>query len=61
MIQGQQLNLSHSQQAQQPLIQSNFRSAVNNQSDKIFCSDLLSTEKYVSGAYDINILNLLIL
>jgi len=52
MLQGQQPNLSHKQQ---PLTQSNTQDAVNNQHDKMLCSDLLSTEKYVSGTYDIDV------
>ena len=55
MLQGQQPNLSHNQQAQQPVTQSTPQGAINNQHDKILCSDLLSTEKYVSGTYDIDI------
>ena len=55
MLQGQQPNLSHNQQTQQPPTQSNSQKAVNNQHDKILCSDLLSTEKYVSGTYDMDV------
>ena len=55
MIQGQQPNLSHSQQSQQPVAQSNTKQYAHNQHDKILCSDLLSTEKYVSGTYDMDI------
>ncbi|MFT8315743.1 MAG: spore coat protein [Clostridium sp.] len=55
MLQGQQPNLSHTQQTQQPLTQSTPQGAANTQQDKMLCSDLLSTEKYVSGTYDIDI------
>ncbi|MBK5241949.1 spore coat protein [Clostridium sp.] len=55
MLQGQQPNLSHSQQTQQPVVQSTPPVAMNNQHDKILCTDLLSTEKYVSGTYDIDV------
>jgi len=55
MLQGQQPNLSHNQQTQQPLTKRNTQQAINNQHDKILCSDLLSTEKYVSGTYDMDI------
>jgi spore coat protein CotF len=54
MLQGQQPNLSHNQ-TQQPVVQSTPQGAMNNQHDKILCTDLLSTEKYVSGTYDIDI------
>ncbi|AZV56627.1 spore coat protein [Clostridium sp. AWRP] len=55
MLQGQQPNLAHNQQAQQQMAQSTSQGATNNQRDKILCSDLLSTEKYVSGTYDIDV------
>lgn len=55
MIQGQQPNLSHGQQAQQPKIENNFQGTMNNKSDEVLCNDLLSTEKYVSGTYDIDV------
>ena len=58
MLQGQQPNLSHSkqaQQAQQPVAQSNTQKSMNNKHDKILCTDLLSTEKYVSGTYDMDV------
>lgn len=59
MLQGQQPNLSHNQQTQQPLqqatTQGNNQGTMNNQHDKILCTDLLSTEKYVSGTYDVDI------
>jgi spore coat protein CotF len=40
---------------QQPLTQSNTQESINNQHDKMLCSDLLSTEKYVSGTYDMDV------
>ena len=55
MLQGEQPNLSHNQQTQQPLTQNNTQKSIDNQHDKILCSDLLSTEKYVSGTYDMDI------
>ena len=55
MLQGQQPNLSHNQQTQQQLTQNNTQKSIDNQHDKILCSDLLSTEKYVSGTYDMDI------
>lgn len=55
LLQGQQPNLTHNQQAQKPLTQSTTQGAVNNQHDKMLCTDLLSTEKYVSGTYDIDV------
>lgn len=55
LLQGKQPNLSHSNQPQQASMQSNFQGAMNNQTDKVLCADLLSTEKYVSGTYDIDV------
>ena len=58
MLQGQQPNLSHNQQTQQiqqPVAQSTTKQAANNQHDKMLCTDLLSTEKYVSGTYDMDV------
>ncbi|QAT39716.1 spore coat protein [Clostridium sp. JN-9] len=60
MLQGQQPNLSHaglnlqSQQgtAQQNTSQGTAGTQQGNQRDKMLCTDLLSTEKYVSGTYD---------
>lgn len=43
MLQGQQPNLAHNQQAQKPLTQGTSKGATNNQHDKMLCSDLLST------------------
>jgi len=51
MLQGQEPNMAHPQQqggmAGQP-----GAGGVGMPGDKILCSDLLSTEKYVSGTYD---------
>ncbi|WP_427340008.1 spore coat protein [Caloranaerobacter sp. DY30410] len=58
ILNGQQPNLNHPQPNQQPMPQggqtqqTNIQSTMNNQKDKVLCSDLLSTEKYVSGTYD---------
>jgi len=58
MLQGQQPNMSHPQQNQQKAVQptqSTYQGAMGNTGDKILCSDLLATEKYVSGTYDTGI------
>lgn len=63
MLQGQQPDLSHnqmnsSQQPQQQTSQnqmSSYNGAMKNTGDEILCSDLLATEKYVSGTYDTGI------
>ena len=49
-----QMNQQQNQQQNQSSGQNmnNSQSAGNNLSDKEICSDLLMTEKYVSGAYD---------
>ncbi|WP_069650839.1 spore coat protein [Caloranaerobacter ferrireducens] len=58
ILNGQQPNLSHPQPNQQPMPQggqtqqASPQNTMNNQADKVLCSDLLSTEKYVSGTYD---------
>ncbi len=53
LLMGQEPNLSHPQQQQQQAIA--IQPGPGNPKDKLFCSDLLSTEKYVSGTYDISI------
>lgn len=53
MLQGQQPNMNHPQQTQAQVPSS--QSANGNANDKMLCSDLLSTEKYVSGTYDIGV------
>lgn len=52
--QGQQQNQQQSQQQNQGSVQSmsNTQSTQSSMSDKDMCSDLLMTEKYVSGAYN---------
>lgn len=55
LLQGQQPNLSQGQQPSQPTIQNNFQGAMNNQNDKVLCTDLLSTEKYVAGTYGMDV------
>lgn len=58
ILNGQQPNLSHPQPNQQTMPQggqiqqTSLQGAMSNQGDKVLCSDLLSTEKYVSGTYD---------
>ena len=51
MLQGQEPNMSHPQQ-QGNTTQQFAQTTASNGNDKILCSDLLSTEKYVSGTYD---------
>ena len=58
LLQGQQPNMTHPQQLQQQgtqTQQSTYQGAMGNAGDKILCSDLLSTEKYVSGTYETGI------
>ncbi|ADU27219.1 spore coat protein [Ethanoligenens harbinense] len=56
MLQGQQPNMTHPQQAQQQGAQQQTpQGGMVNPGDKILCNDLLSTEKYVSGTYDTGI------
>jgi len=54
MLQGHQPNISQGQQNQQKGGQqkSSYQGAMGNAGDKILCSDLLASEKYVSGTYD---------
>lgn len=55
ILNGQQPDLSHSNQnnpQSKPPTETSFNGAMNDQSDSVLCSDLLSTEKYVSGTYD---------
>lgn len=54
--QGQQQNQQESQQQNQQMnSQSSSYGGIQNANDKMLCNDLLSTEKYVSGAYDTTI------
>lgn len=58
ILQGQQPNMGHPQQNQQQTvqpIQPTYQGATGNVGDKILCSDLLATEKYVSGTYNTGI------
>lgn len=63
MLQGQQPNMAQSQQVQsaqmqtqqQGAQQTTYQGTMGNAGDKLLCSDLLSTEKYVSGVYDTGI------
>jgi len=60
MLQGQQPNMSHGQMNQQQgksqqTQKSSYQGSMQNTGDKILCSDLLATEKYVSGTYDTGI------
>lgn len=62
MIQGQQPNMNHTQQQQNQTQQSQQQKnqsqklsgySMVNTGDKVLCTDLLATEKYVFGTYDI--------
>lgn len=58
LLQGQQPNMAHPQPNQQQPVQtpqSTYQGAMSNTGDKILCSDLLATEKYVSGTYNVGI------
>jgi len=56
MLQGQQPNMQHNPaQGTTPTQQSTYQGAMGNTGDKILCSDLLSTEKFVSSAYNTGI------
>lgn len=64
LLQGQQPNMTQNQQAQQnqqpqqanqSTVQNNIQGSMNNQNDKVLCTDLLSTEKYVSSNYDTDV------
>jgi len=59
LLQGQQPNLnqqqSQAQQQQPQMQQATNQAAVSNPNDEMLCSDLLSTEKYVSSTYDVGI------
>ena len=58
MLQGQQPNMAHPKPNQQQSVQtpqSTYQGAMGNTGDKILCSDLLATEKYVSGTYETGI------
>ena len=62
MLMGQQPDMSHSQMNQSQSAQSQSGQqgtsgykGITNSDDKILCSDLLATEKYVSSTYDTGI------
>jgi spore coat protein CotF len=58
MLQGKEPNLSHAnmpQAAANMTGNSNYNGAMGNECDDVLCSDLLATEKYVSGTYDTGI------
>lgn len=58
ILKGQEPNLSHGQQKSQSKNETwknSSKPSLDNEDDKILCSDLLSTEKYVSGVYDTSI------
>lgn len=58
ILQGQQPNMNHNSQNTTQVPNSkipNLQGAMNNNNDKVLCSDLLATEKYVSGTYDVAI------
>lgn len=56
LLQGKKPNLTHSDQSmsndQTPAIFTANNMSFNNPEDALLCSDLLATEKYVSGFYD---------
>ena len=65
MLQGQEPNMNQGQQGQQQQgqqqqsgttqatgQQTSYQGAMRNVGDEVLCSDLLSTEKYISGTYD---------
>ncbi|KPU27284.1 coat protein F [Caloranaerobacter sp. TR13] len=57
ILNGQQPNLNHPQPNQPmpqggQIQQTSPQSTMNNLADKVLCSDLLATEKHVSGTYD---------
>lgn len=47
-----QMNQNQSQNSSQSMSSNNAQQPTSNLTDKEICSDLLMTEKYVSGAYD---------
>ena len=56
MLQGQTPNMTHPQGTQQQGgQQSTYNGAMSNTGDKTLCSDLLSTEKFVSASYNVGI------
>ena len=55
MAQGGQQQQQQQQPAQNAAPQNQFMQAQGNNADKNLCTDMLMTEKYVSGAYDTSI------
>ena len=56
LLAGQEPNMNQPQQQQQKPQPADFNQpGTGNPADKMLCSDLLSTEKYVSGTYDTSI------
>jgi spore coat protein CotF len=56
LLAGQEPNMNQPQQPQQKPQPADFtQPGPGNPNDKMLCSDLLSTEKYVSGTYDTSI------
>ena len=55
LLQGQQPSMSAGQQRSQSGSQVAGRSVLANQSDAQLCADALTTEKFISGAYDMAI------
>lgn len=58
ILQGQQPDFSHGQQTMAQggqMQQSTYQGAMGNTGDEVLCSDMLATEKYVSGTYDTGI------
>ena len=54
LLQGQQPAISGKQGAQQPVqqTQGQAQTGMTNQEDAALCTDMLMTEKFISGAYD---------
>ncbi len=58
ILNGQVPNIQQNQQMGQQLPQNQqnpMQSAISNQNDSTLCSDMLATEKYISGTYDTTI------
>lgn len=56
LLQGKEPNLSHSSMPQPQITpQNSYSGAMGKEGDQVLCSDLLSTEKYVSGTYDTSV------
>lgn len=61
MLQGQEPNMTQSQQQGTQMQQSSqtqqstYQGAMSNEGDKLLCTDMLSTEKFVSGVYNTSV------